>query len=49
MCILEGAQFVVSPALNVKTIEMCHRYSRPAPWAEPGTSRTSRPHSRRSN
>lgn len=27
MCILEGAKFVVSPALNVKTIEMCHRYS----------------------
>src|SRR5882672_9096963 len=27
MCLLEGAQFVVSPALNVKTIEMCHRYS----------------------
>jgi len=26
MCILEGAQFVVSPALNLKTIEMCHRY-----------------------
>ena len=26
MCILEGAQFVVSPALNVKTIEMCQRY-----------------------
>ncbi len=26
MCILEGAQFIVSPALNVKTIEMCHRY-----------------------
>jgi 2-dehydro-3-deoxyphosphogluconate aldolase / (4S)-4-hydroxy-2-oxoglutarate aldolase len=26
MCILEGAQFVVSPALNIKTIEMCHRY-----------------------
>jgi 2-dehydro-3-deoxyphosphogluconate aldolase/(4S)-4-hydroxy-2-oxoglutarate aldolase len=26
-CILEGAQFIVSPALNVKTIEMCHRYS----------------------
>jgi len=24
---LEGAQFVVSPALNLKTIEMCHRYS----------------------
>ncbi len=27
MCMLEGAQFVVSPALNLKTIEMCHRYS----------------------
>jgi 2-dehydro-3-deoxyphosphogluconate aldolase / (4S)-4-hydroxy-2-oxoglutarate aldolase len=27
MCILEGAQFVVSPALNLSTIEMCHRYS----------------------
>lgn len=27
MCILEGAQFIVSPALNLKTIEMCHRYS----------------------
>jgi 2-dehydro-3-deoxyphosphogluconate aldolase/(4S)-4-hydroxy-2-oxoglutarate aldolase len=27
MCILEGAQFVVSPALNLATIEMCHRYS----------------------
>lgn len=26
-CILEGAAFVVSPALNLKTIEMCHRYS----------------------
>jgi len=26
ICILEGAQFVVSPALNLKTIEMCHRY-----------------------
>jgi 2-dehydro-3-deoxyphosphogluconate aldolase / (4S)-4-hydroxy-2-oxoglutarate aldolase len=26
MCILDGAQFVVSPALNVRTIEMCHRY-----------------------
>src|SRR5438309_1026358 len=26
MCILEGAQYVVSPALNVKTIDMCHRY-----------------------
>ena len=29
MCILEGAQFVVSPALNVTTIEMCHRYTVP--------------------
>ena len=27
MCILEGAQFVVSPALKLETIEMCHRYS----------------------
>jgi 2-dehydro-3-deoxyphosphogluconate aldolase/(4S)-4-hydroxy-2-oxoglutarate aldolase len=27
MCILEGAQFIVSPALNLRTIEMCHRYS----------------------
>jgi 2-dehydro-3-deoxyphosphogluconate aldolase / (4S)-4-hydroxy-2-oxoglutarate aldolase len=26
MCILEGAQFVVGPALNTRTIEMCHRY-----------------------
>jgi 2-dehydro-3-deoxyphosphogluconate aldolase/(4S)-4-hydroxy-2-oxoglutarate aldolase len=26
-CILAGAQFVVSPALNTKTIAMCHRYS----------------------
>ena len=26
MCILEGAQFVVSPALKIPTIEMCHRY-----------------------
>jgi 2-dehydro-3-deoxyphosphogluconate aldolase / (4S)-4-hydroxy-2-oxoglutarate aldolase len=29
MCMLEGAQFIVSPALNLKTIEMCHRYSIP--------------------
>jgi 2-dehydro-3-deoxyphosphogluconate aldolase/(4S)-4-hydroxy-2-oxoglutarate aldolase len=29
MCMLEGAQFVVSPALNLQTIEMCHRYSIP--------------------
>src|SRR3984957_14162152 len=29
MCILEGAKFVVSPAVNVKTIEMCHRSSIP--------------------
>src|SRR5580698_3430651 len=27
ICMLEGAQFVVSPALNVKTVEMCQRYS----------------------
>ena len=27
MCILEGAQFIVSPALNFNTIEICHRYS----------------------
>ncbi|MDX6692549.1 MAG: 2-dehydro-3-deoxyphosphogluconate aldolase / (4S)-4-hydroxy-2-oxoglutarate aldolase [Blastocatellia bacterium] len=26
-CILAGAQFVVSPSLNVNTIEMCRRYS----------------------
>src|SRR6202789_1491161 len=29
MCILEGAQYVVSPALNLRTIELCHRYSIP--------------------
>jgi 2-dehydro-3-deoxyphosphogluconate aldolase / (4S)-4-hydroxy-2-oxoglutarate aldolase len=29
MCILEGAKFVVSPALNLGTIEMCHRYTIP--------------------
>ena len=28
-CILAGAQFIVSPALNLKTIEICHRYSVP--------------------
>jgi 2-dehydro-3-deoxyphosphogluconate aldolase/(4S)-4-hydroxy-2-oxoglutarate aldolase len=27
--ILTGAQFVVCPTLNLKTIEMCHRYSIP--------------------
>src|SRR5579871_3676559 len=27
ICILEGAQFVVSPALNTKTVELCRRYS----------------------
>src|SRR5271154_4107064 len=27
ICILEGARFIVGPALNLKTIEMCHRYS----------------------
>ncbi len=26
-CMLEGAQFIVSPATNVKTIEMCRRYA----------------------
>src|ERR1035438_4831989 len=25
-CILAGAQFIVSPALNLKTVEICHRY-----------------------
>jgi 2-dehydro-3-deoxyphosphogluconate aldolase/(4S)-4-hydroxy-2-oxoglutarate aldolase len=29
MCILEGAQYVVSPALNLGTIAMCQRYSIP--------------------
>jgi 2-dehydro-3-deoxyphosphogluconate aldolase/(4S)-4-hydroxy-2-oxoglutarate aldolase len=29
LCILEGAAFVVSPTLNLKTIEMCHRYGVP--------------------
>jgi 2-dehydro-3-deoxyphosphogluconate aldolase/(4S)-4-hydroxy-2-oxoglutarate aldolase len=28
-CILAGAVFIVSPALNLKTIEVCHRYSVP--------------------
>lgn len=27
VCMLEGAQFVVSPALNLATIAMCQRYS----------------------
>lgn len=26
VCMLEGAQFVVSPALNIKTVEICQRY-----------------------
>jgi 2-dehydro-3-deoxyphosphogluconate aldolase/(4S)-4-hydroxy-2-oxoglutarate aldolase len=26
-CILEGAKFIVSPALNLKTIEICQRHS----------------------
>ena len=26
-CILAGAQYVVSPAVNLRTIELCHRYS----------------------
>src|SRR5688500_17335735 len=29
-CLLAGAQFIVSPALNLDTIAMCHRYSAPA-------------------
>jgi 2-dehydro-3-deoxyphosphogluconate aldolase/(4S)-4-hydroxy-2-oxoglutarate aldolase len=28
-CILAGAQFIVTPALNVKTIEIARRYSKP--------------------
>ncbi len=27
VCMLEGAQFVVSPGFNAKTVEMCQRYS----------------------
>lgn len=27
--ILAGAQFIVTPALNLKTIELCHRYGKP--------------------
>jgi len=26
-CMLAGANFIVSPSLNLKTIEICHRYS----------------------
>jgi 2-dehydro-3-deoxyphosphogluconate aldolase / (4S)-4-hydroxy-2-oxoglutarate aldolase len=26
ICMLEGAQFIVSPALNIKTVEICQRY-----------------------
>ncbi|HUG80547.1 MAG TPA: bifunctional 2-keto-4-hydroxyglutarate aldolase/2-keto-3-deoxy-6-phosphogluconate aldolase [Bryobacterales bacterium] len=29
VCMLAGAQFFVTPSLNVKTIEMCRRYSKP--------------------
>ena len=28
-CFLAGAQFIVSPALNLDTIALCHRYSAP--------------------
>src|SRR5580658_5663079 len=28
-CMLAGAAFIVSPSLNLKTIEICHRYSIP--------------------
>ena len=27
MCILEGAEFIVSPATSLETIAMCHRYT----------------------
>jgi 2-dehydro-3-deoxyphosphogluconate aldolase/(4S)-4-hydroxy-2-oxoglutarate aldolase len=26
ICMLEGAQFIVSPSLNIKTVEICQRY-----------------------
>ena len=29
VCMLAGAEFIVSPALNVRTIEICRRYSVP--------------------
>lgn len=29
ICILAGAQFLVTPSLNLRTIEMAHRYSKP--------------------
>ena len=29
LCMLAGAQFFVTPSLNLKTIELAHRYSRP--------------------
>jgi 2-dehydro-3-deoxyphosphogluconate aldolase/(4S)-4-hydroxy-2-oxoglutarate aldolase len=29
ICILEGAQFIVSPSTNIATIELCRRYSVP--------------------
>ncbi|GIU75496.1 MAG: 2-dehydro-3-deoxy-phosphogluconate aldolase [Bryobacteraceae bacterium] len=29
ICMLAGAQFFVTPALNLRTIEMAHRYSKP--------------------
>jgi 2-dehydro-3-deoxyphosphogluconate aldolase/(4S)-4-hydroxy-2-oxoglutarate aldolase len=29
ICILAGAQFVVSPSLKISTIEICHRYAIP--------------------
>lgn len=28
-CLIAGAQFIISPALNLATIELCHRYSAP--------------------
>ena len=27
LCMLEGAQFIVSPSLNIRTVEICQRYS----------------------
>ncbi len=29
MCLLAGAQFIVTPSLNVRTVEMARRYSKP--------------------
>ncbi len=42
-CLLAGAQFIVSPALNLDTIALCHRYSAPI---APGVSDADRGHNR---